>query len=788
MLKLDIKDRLSGIISQTKELPPEKKENDLLHEALFQAIRFMISFLLSRAIIFSEYAPFGVAFTAALAGIDGSVAAFSGAFLGYTLLWGRVDGLKYAACCVLCFSAGAIFRQTKAMAYKFFMPLAAAVSLASVGFVFIAEDGASLSDILLFFSELLLVAGSTWFYRDVFLKAGEEEKSSLWKRERAAGLMVLTVTLLSSLCGTTIFGIISPARILSLLLILSGAYFGGAGTGTALAVASGAVMDATVGNGIFFTAIYGICALISGAAREKNKLLFTMLYVLTNAAVSMWSLSNPLYLAGLYETFIASVLFYIIPMQVLVRAKALFMLDSNARTPDAGEKIKKYAGHRLNLAASAFQELYVSMSLGIDNLRHRNDEDIAAVFDRAADKVCQKCAARHICWERDYVTTVGALNDASNDIMKRGRAEKSDFPSYFASKCMYFEPFVAALNEAVSALMQRRQYKLKLQENKNLIREQYAAVNDILRSVARDVETGLEFHPNYSRQLKEYVKTFCPDASITVTSGKSGRMCIEIDGENLMPILEERSRFNKGVSMILARSFDAPEQIMTKSKMSVRLVEAERFRASIGAGVRRRRGETVSGDSGTYFKTEEGMLYLTLSDGMGSGRDAALESAVAVKLVERFLRAGISARKTARTITPALALKNGEDGYATIDILGVDLFSGKSVSVKYGAAPTYLKNGQKVESIVSKVLPLSASPERIPEPQLTDFTLGDGSIAVMISDGVTEAFGDGWLIELLKDFEGDDVKKLAGDILGKASQKGEETDDMTVLVLKLKKR
>ena len=222
---------------------------------------------------------------------------------------------------------------------------------------------------------------------------------------------------------------------------------------------------------------------------------------------------------------------------------------------------------------------------------------------------------------------------------------------------MYFPQFVAATNEAVSALLQRRQYKLKLQENKSLIREQYAAVNDILRSVAQDVENGIEFHPNYAHQLKEYVKSFCEDASVTVSSSQNGRMCIEIEGENVMPILQEKERFNNGITTILSRRFDAPEQIMTKNKMSIRLIEAEKFKASIGAGVRRRKGESVSGDSGTYFKTEEGMLYLTLSDGMGSGHDAALESAVAIKLVERFLRAGISARKTAKTVTPALILK-----------------------------------------------------------------------------------------------------------------------------------
>ena len=459
MLKQDIKNRLAGVIAQAREFPSRKGENNLLSEALFQGIKFIMGFLLSRTIIFSGYAPFGVAFTAALGGIEGSVAAFLGAFLGYALLLGQANGLKYAAACVLCFSAGAIFKQSKAMAYKFFMPLVAASSLASIGFVFIGDSELLINGLSLYFCEIILVAGSTWFYRDVFIGLKEEKGDFAWGREKTAGTMVLLVTILGSLCGSTIFSIISPARILSVILIMSAAYLGGAGTGTALGVAAGAVMDAASGNGIFFAAVYGICALVAGTAKGRNKLLFTMLYVMTNAAVSFWNVSNPLYLSGLYEAFIASVLFYMIPMQILLKTKLLFATGNDVRMSDYSEKIKKYAGHRINMAAGAFQELYVSMALGIENLKRRNDEDIAAVFDRAADKVCNKCAAKHICWERDYVTTVGALNDASVEMMKRGHAKKEDFPPYFSGRCMYFPQFVAATNEAVSALLQRRQYK-----------------------------------------------------------------------------------------------------------------------------------------------------------------------------------------------------------------------------------------------------------------------------------------------------------------------------------------
>ena len=40
----------------------------------------------------------------------------------------------------------------------------------------------------------------------------------------------------------------------------------------------------------------------------------------------------------------------------------------------------------------------------------------------------------------------------------------------------------------------------------------------------------------------------------------------------------------------------------------------------------KKEGESVSGDRGTYFKTDAGALCVILSDGMGTGEDAAGES------------------------------------------------------------------------------------------------------------------------------------------------------------------
>ena len=52
------------------------------------------------------------------------------------------------------------------------------------------------------------------------------------------------------------------------------------------------------------------------------------------------------------------------------------------------------------------------------------------------------------------------------------------------------------------------------------------------------------------------------------------------------------------------------------------LFEAEPLIANVGIAGMKKKGEPTSGDRGTYFKTDEGVLCVILADGMGSGEDA----------------------------------------------------------------------------------------------------------------------------------------------------------------------
>ena len=87
------------------------------------------------------------------------------------------------------------------------------------------------------------------------------------------------------------------------------------------------------------------------------------------------------------------------------------------------------------------------------------------------------------------------------------------------------------------------------------------------------------------------------------------------------------------------------------------LIQQEPLMAVAGVAARKKDGETVSGDVGTYFKGPDGSLYVLLCDGMGSGPAANRESALAVRLLEQFLKAGVETEHALVTVSSALALR-----------------------------------------------------------------------------------------------------------------------------------
>ena len=74
------------------------------------------------------------------------------------------------------------------------------------------------------------------------------------------------------------------------------------------------------------------------------------------------------------------------------------------------------------------------------------------------------------------------------------------------------------------------------------------------------------------------------------------------------------------------------------------------------------------------------------------------------------------------------------DGFTTLDLLEIDLFSGICRMIKYGASDSYVIKEDDISVVSRPSLPPGAFPDR-PEPETAVFLVSGGTTVVMASDG-----------------------------------------------------
>ena len=201
---------------------------------------------------------------------------------------------------------------------------------------------------------------------------------------------------------------------------------------------------------------------------------------------------------------------------------------------------------------------------------------------------------------------------------------------------------------------------------------------------------------------------------------------------------------------------------------------------------RKARGESgISGDNYSLKELENGQVLMGISDGMGYGASACLESETVIELLEQLLDSGFDGDTALKMINSVMIMNSEEEHPATLDYGVIDLHSGMCDLVKIGAATTFVKRGNWVETIKSTSMPLGMFAEV--DYDSTSKKLYDGDLVIMVSDGVIDALNtednDGKLVEIIRDIDGGSPKEIADCILEKAvSDKSRLTDDMTVLV------
>ncbi|MFO8059552.1 MAG: SpoIIE family protein phosphatase [Bacillota bacterium] len=220
-----------------------------------------------------------------------------------------------------------------------------------------------------------------------------------------------------------------------------------------------------------------------------------------------------------------------------------------------------------------------------------------------------------------------------------------------------------------------------------------------------------------------------------------------------------------------------------------------RLRYDAGVAAIARGGHRASGDSHLVRKLRARDLVVLLSDGMGAGDRARQESRAAVSLLEELLELGLDRDAALRTVNSVLVLRSTEEIFATVDMLSVDLVTGRAEFTKIGAAPTFITRGREVFCIPSQVIPIGILNEVAPES--TSRVIQPGDTVVMMTDGVMEALGDltesqkrNWIARFLQSGRWDCSEDLASALVAQAASLSVHgpVDDMSVVAVEFLER
>lgn len=752
-----------------------------LKSAAGYVLNFILGFALSGSVIMENLAPFGIAAVGRARADWGGVSCLAGAILGYIFLGGFDWGIRYVSTITLVFTVAFVFRETQIIKKAWFMPAVVSIITAATSLLNSYDFLDSFPSAVSVFVEVVLAGAATWFF--TIALTPQRADSEAEERRQAVSLLILSACLLMSLSGITLMNVISIGRFFALLVVLTAAFKGGMLPGCAAGTALGLAMDMAAGGEVFFSMAYAFAGLIGGAFSKHGRLLFLVSYILANTVAVLWTWGVSLRLELMYEVFAATVIFAILPDVLLEYAGGLAQLPM----PGTGESgLRRYAAARAQRVGSAFRELYATVFKSLSGTE--NDNDVATVFDRAAEAVCVSCKNRDDCWQKNFMDTLSIMNDATGAMLRRGKLVKEDLAERFTDKCLSHYSFVSAVNAELRGLMYRRQFRSRLNENRAAAYGQYKELADIIEGVAKELGYAKGADPLAERRLRRFLRAMDIEAEVSVFRDSRGRLRAVIESGRLGPLLRQ-GNYLELLSGVLGVPLCRPPADEEISDRRLVVLEAEPLLASVGIAGMKKKGEPVSGDRGTYFKTDQGVLCVILADGMGSGEAAARESINAIKTLEAFLRAGIDPAVAMKILNSVLLLKNGEEwGYSTVDLMCVDLFTGEACFYKYGAAPSFVKNGKAIRRVRCESLAAGVCAGEGSAPDIIRMKLKPGNVALIASDGVLVEESDAWLREMLTGSDGMDTKTLAKETLRAAVRQFGCEDDMTVLAVRVDER
>lgn len=456
--------------------------------------------------------------------------------------------------------------------------------------------------------------------------------------------------------------------------------------------------------------------------------------------------------------------------QIKLRLECQLVLEGTAVM-----RTRRQTGDRLYRISELFREIecaFMALDEGVDDVATRE-----RMLIQLKDRCCINCERFKKCQKTAVYAGFRRLIDSG---CMKGRVNLIDLPSEVTSVCTSASDVMLQLNYILAEYRRFIADSENARSGRRLLADQAHGVAEVMKGCAVDLSRTVGEHTDSEEQLKREFASHgisCPEVQIDDLYGEITVVtCGKFNAKAMCAILEKT----------LGRRYVLKDKLAYDSeKICLIFTSPPKLDAAFGVAYAVKKGEKVSGDTHSVIRINEHSFLMALSDGMGSGVYARKVSEAAISLIEAFYRAEMPEDTVLKTINKLLSF-NRDERFTCIDIVAVNLESGRADFVKIGSPAGIIVRGGEIKVLESTSLPLGILDTL--KPTVCSEVLKSGDIVVFMSDGITSAFSSATeLYEFLQGLKPLNPQSLADKILAAALEKSGHTaiDDMTVVCTRL---
>lgn len=766
-------------------------------QLIYEFLACMLCFLMGRAVIFEEVAPFGVALYANIISRKKKNAAvyLVAVIAGFVSLGLQAFVLKYALTTCLLFVYSQIPFVRRKEWSVLHAALAAGIALMMVNITYAYFRGMLFYDLILAGLESIIGLVMVYVFNPTVDLIINIKSRRVLANYEAIGIAVFLALLTVGFWKTNLFGL-SLRNVFATALVLVSAYIGGAGMGAAIGCIVGLFLSMATQPAIELIGVFTVCGMMAGAFKDLGRAGSSLAFILSNAFMTFYINRSTVTILSFKEIATSSCILLLVSPRAIEYVRALWdaglslARDGNRYT----SKLKELTVSRLEEFSRVFHNLAQAFSQISQSDVIKGKESINRLLDVVASEVCIGCTFYRNCWQRNFYATYNYMFDLIGIVESKGNIRKEDLSEDFCKACLRVDQVIEAVTQAYEAYKFNYRWQQKIDECRSLVAQQLEGVSKVITRLAQQLDIDICFKKDLEESiLLELDKRGIRVKNVTVIEKADGRMEVNIVKKPCGARRECTRIIEKVVREVVKKPMSCKSdesRICSKQECVLKFVEAQRYKVMTGIARKAREFADVCGDNYSSIQVDDGKYLLVLSDGMGSGSRADAQSSIVVSLLENFLEAGFDLNLTIQTVNSVLILRSREEIFATADLCVIDLVTGSADFIKIGAASTFIKKKDTVKVIKAPALPMGILEDI--QPESVKEVLEDGDMIVMVTDGVLDSVDvhvnpEEWMVEVISKLDSCNPQELADHIMNEVLKQadGIARDDMTVMVSRI---